>query len=1044
MNNFFIITSRIKNFTFHYSQILRCSTVIFFTLLTALSAPAYAAETKHVLVLHSYHAGMSWVSNIDKAIRDTLLTPPFENLILHIEYMDTKRNHSDGYYLKLEELYKDKYQNTPISLILTSDTNAFDFMRKNGPIIFPNIPVIFCGINDFSDEMLSGTSNFTGVAEITSSKDTVETILNQLPATKEIFVVNDDLKSGRACQANIAKNLMPFKNKVSIKYNTNMSINELKNKIQSLKQGSVVLLGVYFSDREDRYFTFEKLGSMLTQDSPVPVYCLYRFNLIDGVIGGKVISGYRQGVTMSKIARRVLSGEAPKYIPVVKTGTNSFIFDWKAMRKHNIPLSTLPSESTLINKPFSFYQEYHWLVWLALLIFATLSILIFVLTKKIIELRLLRKILSISELKYRSIFDNATEGLFQVTREGKLISANYALAAMFGYESPKDMIASVNNVVKDMHAVDSDRKKILETLDEYGKITNLEFRMKRKDNTEIFVCMNARETTTQDSMIIHEGSVIDVSERKHDADNLLKEKEKVENINKALQVSMAHLRILLETMPELVWFKDTNGVYVFCNQRFERLYGASEAEIVGKTDYDFVDKDLADFFRAHDLKAMNAKIPSVNEETLTYNSDGHTEDLETIKTPILDADGNLSGVLGMARDITERKQALKELDKLRSYLSNIIDSMPSMLVGVDYEGKVILWNRTAEITTGVSPQSAQGKFLINVQPRMKSVMESVKESLKSRKPKKEQRVPYLVNGKTRYEDIIIYPLITNVIEGAVIRIDDVTERFNLEQLMVQSEKMMSVGGLAAGMAHEINNPLAAILGSAQNLKNRLSKNSQKNIEIANECEVSFENIKKYAEARNCMKLIAGIHQSGLRAANIVQDMLSFSRKSEKQLSYHNLRDLLESSLKLVMNDYNIKNNYDFKQIKIIRDYDPVIPEIQCDGNEIQQVLLNLLKNGAEAMSEKIYVGENPQFLLKLHKSGDMAFIEITDNGPGMNEETRKRILEPFYTTKPAGQGTGLGLSVSYFIITDRHKGSMEVFSEQGKWTSFVIKLPYKA
>ncbi|MCP4282832.1 MAG: histidine kinase, partial [Gammaproteobacteria bacterium] len=136
-----------------------------------------------------------------------------------------------------------------------------------------------------------------------------------------------------------------------------------------------------------------------------------------------------------------------------------------------------------------------------------------------------------------------------------------------------------------------------------------------------------------------------------------------------------------------------------------------------------------------------------------------------------------------------------------------------------------------------------------------------------------------------------------------------------------------------------------------------------------------------------------------------------------------------------------KKQYDFKTIKIVKEYAEVIPSVPCEDVKIQQVLLNILRNGAQAMQEAKV--DNPTFTLRTYHKPEhgMVCIEIEDNGPGMNETIRKRIFEPFFTTKPVGLGTGLGLSVSYFIINENHNGKISVESEQGKGTRFVICLP---
>ena len=153
---------------------------------------------------------------------------------------------------------------------------------------------------------------------------------------------------------------------------------------------------------------------------------------------------------------------------------------------------------------------------------------------------------------------------------------------------------------------------------------------------------------------------------------LVAEKEKAE---RALNNERAMLKTLVQTIPDLIWLKDPNGVYLSCNRAVERLYGATENEIIGKTDHDFVDAELADFFRENDRAAMSADGPIVNEEWITFADDGHRALLETVKTPMRDADGRLIGVLGIARDITVRNQAEKDLRDSQKRYHSLFENM---------------------------------------------------------------------------------------------------------------------------------------------------------------------------------------------------------------------------------------------------------------------------------------------------------------------------------------------------------------------------------
>ena len=397
-----------------------------------------------------------------------------------------------------------------------------------------------------------------------------------------------------------------------------------------------------------------------------------------------------------------------------------------------------------------------------------------------------------------------------------------------------------------------------------------------------------------------------------------------------------------------------------------------------------------------------------------------------------------------ARFIADSKKDEEDLRQLRNYLlSNIINSMPSILIGVDKSGKITQWNSRAVHETEILPEDAIGQPIEKVFPRLASEMDRIRQAMKSQQVLSELKRVRQGEGETRFEDMTIYPLIANGVEGAVIRIDDVTERVRIQEMMVQSEKMLSVGGLAAGMAHEINNPLAGMIQTANVLINRLDTKQKipANQRAADELGIKMEDIHAFMEKREIPRMLTAIHESGKRVADIVQNMLSFSRKSEALISTHYMDELLDKTLELAATDYDLKKHYDFRKIEILREYEKNLPGVPCEAVKIQQVLLNILRNGAEAMQEKNI--RKPRFILRTMYEREQKFvrIEVEDNGPGMEEAVRKRVFEPFFTTKPPGVGTGLGLSVSYFIIVENHHGEIFVESQPGEGTKFVIRLP---
>ena len=209
--------------------------------------------------------------------------------------------------------------------------------------------------------------------------------------------------------------------------------------------------------------------------------------------------------------------------------------------------------------------------------------------------------------------------------------------------------------------------------------------------------------------------------------------------------------------------------------------------------------------------------------------------------------------------------------------------------------------------------------------------------------------------------------------------------------------------------------------------------------VADALGLDLNQLNRYLQERGILRFLEGIREAGARAAKIVADMLSFSRRSEARFVPVDLEDLLETVLRLAASDYDLKKKYDFKRIAIQRDYDPTLRLVYCDKTEIEQVILNLLKNAAQAMAEEGTPA--PAITLRTLREPDYVLIEVIDNGPGMDDKTLKRVFEPFFTTKEVGVGTGLGLSVSYFIVTEQHNGRLSVTSRPGQGTRLSIRLP---
>lgn len=389
-------------------------------------------------------------------------------------------------------------------------------------------------------------------------------------------------------------------------------------------------------------------------------------------------------------------------------------------------------------------------------------------------------------------------------------------------------------------------------------------------------------------------------------------------------------------------------------------------------------------------------------------------------------------------EIAQHEITEERLEEAQTYLHSVVNSMPSILIAVTREGVVTHWNAAAEQAINVPAQQAVGKSLKQLAPDLHIDLEMIRNAIDQGVSQAKEAVRHDYGGQTAYADLIVYPLLGEGMDSAVIRIDDVTTRVRFENMMIQNEKMLSLGELAAGMAHEINNPLSAILHAVQNIYRRTRPGLPANDVAADQVGVNMRQLQQYLEARGIYRFLDSIKEAGERSAHIVTNMLEFSRRSNRQHQLVNMKDLLEHVLELTQRALERSDD----TITVETDIQANLPSVPCSAVEIQQVVLNMIRNAAQAFEED-HRPERPAPRIHLRAYADTGVlrIQIADNGPGIPHSAQQHLFEPFYTTKEVGKGTGLGLSVSYFIITENHQGQIEVDSSPGRGATFTITLP---
>ena len=353
------------------------------------------------------------------------------------------------------------------------------------------------------------------------------------------------------------------------------------------------------------------------------------------------------------------------------------------------------------------------------------------------------------------------------------------------------------------------------------------------------------------------------------------------------------------------------------------------------------------------------------------------------------------------------REKAEELQRLTEYNENILESMDSGILVVDLEGRITRWNRSMESLTGQSRDDVLARPLEKIFPA--AFNEALRGSLASGRSEEIAHIYKLhlpmADGRSLMVNVSAAPFQVGAERaGTILILDDVTARVRLEEQLQHSEKMASIGLLAAGVAHEVNTPLTGISSYTQMLRE----------------QVRPEDLR--------YPLLEKIERQAFRAAKIINNLLNFARSSTAEMEPIDLNRLLSDVLSLV--EHQLEKN----RVKVRREFAGDLPRIRGNENRIQQVFFNLILNARDAMPSGGWL------TLATSADDDTVIVEVRDTGVGIRREDIKRIYDPFFTTKGIGRGTGLGLSVSYGILQE-HGGAIFVESAPGKGTTFQVALP---
>jgi two-component system cell cycle sensor histidine kinase/response regulator CckA len=609
-----------------------------------------------------------------------------------------------------------------------------------------------------------------------------------------------------------------------------------------------------------------------------------------------------------------------------------------------------------------------------------------------------------SEERYRRLVELSFDAIV-IHREGKIVYINAAGAELLGASSPEELIGKpvLDSVQPDF--LEIVKARMLQTA-ERRVVPLIEEKLTRLDGTSVDAEVLAVPITYQGHPAV-QVVARDITERKRGEEALTHERDL--------------LYALMDNIPDTIYFKDTASRFTRINRAQAQVLGVEPEEAVGKTDFDFFTAEHAHGAYADEQGIVKSGQPLVDKVERIRRADGQFRWVSVTKVPIVDKEGRVTGIVGISRDITERRrveEALRESEeKYRTILENIEDGYYE----VDIAGKLTFFNDALCKLLGYPEDELMGmndrQLMDNETAKaVYQAFNSVYQTGKSVKALEHELIRK--DGTRRFVEVSASLMRGPTGEPVGFRgiIRDITGRRKLEEQLRQIQKMEAIGTLAGGIAHDFNNLLTPIGGFADLLMWKTPEDSQQ-----------YEYLRQ-------IKVAAG------RAASLTSQLLTLARRVQVEVHPLNLNGVIREVIGLLGHTID-------KAIAIEPHLADNLTTVEGDAGQLHQVLLNLCLNARDAMpdggrliieTQNVTLSEEEaQTELDL-EAGQYVLLSVTDTGIGMDAETQQRLFEPFFTTKE--EGRGLGLAMVYGIVRG-HDGAIHVYSEPGRGSTFKVYLP---
>ncbi len=683
--------------------------MIFFLLnlsICLMMMPGHASATKkQVLILHSYDQGRSWTDNVMHGML-SILNNSGMDLEIHVEYMDTKRHPPDDSFAYLENFYRQKYEQTAFDVILLSDNNALTFILSRRHKLFPDVPVVFCGINNFNKDLLGEQTGITSITEDIDIKGTIALACRILPSIQKFIVINDRTPTGRA---NLEKFEQAVSNlpaaKVSFELWNDITATELQERLTGLSPDSAVLVFTFHRDKNGQWFSIPEYWTLIRESCRSPIFSFWDNDLGHGVLGGVMVYGEEQGKRCAEYAIRILKGESAASLPILFNSPDVPILDYRLLRKFKIPKANIPAEAVILFGPESLFLKYRNEIIATGILFAALIVLVIALSvnimirhrtehalKKSEDLLAVTQKLAHEELRkseeelrnardyLNNLFNYANAPIIVWDTERKITRFNHAFEHMTGF-SAHEVIGQELSILLPESSRDESLGKIQHTLSgEYWK--SMEIPILRKDGDVRTALWNSANVFAEDGVkviaTIAQGQ--DITDRKQ-AEHALLEAYSIINRSPAVV---------------FLWKNAEGWPVEFASDNVKELFGytvdefssgkVSYAETVHPDDLERVVEEVSTFSKEKERKEF------YHEPYRIITKNGEVKWLDDRTYIRRDENGNITHYEGIVMDITDRMRIEEDNKKLETQLQQAqkLESVGVLAGGIAHDFNNIL------------------------------------------------------------------------------------------------------------------------------------------------------------------------------------------------------------------------------------------------------------------------------------------------------------------------------------------------------------------